>query len=237
MPRGGKRDKAGRKSSWSSGVKFEDTSLVRIPSYLKDKVLNLAHKLDAGDCIDLAQMQSQISRLKDENKKLKQQLQENKINLIVNDLNSFLESLQLKIKNWKEQSRRLRPVEAASSLIKILSELQSLINQERFKYQINTQVFNDSNLQEITLENCQIEKVTKSENHVQLDLLSDSVENKLSPLNNSQLASRLGLYASNLSAKRKKVTSRVFLDYTKSKDPEGVGWSYSQKNKLYFPEA
>jgi hypothetical protein len=53
MARGGQRDGAGRKSTWSSGCKFEQTKLIRVPSIISDKVLEIAHKLDSGEAIDL----------------------------------------------------------------------------------------------------------------------------------------------------------------------------------------
>lgn len=236
MPRGGKRDKAGRKSSWSSGVKFEDTSLVRIPSYLKGEVLKLAHKLDAGDCIDLSQMQSQISMLEDENARLKQELQENRINSIVNDFNVFLEPLHSKIKDWRQKAHKLRPIDSASFLNEILSELQILVSQEQFKRQINNQVFSDSIPQKNTQEQAQNKIVTKSKDHIQLDLLPASSGIKFAPLNNSDLAKRLKVDCSNLSKKRRKSTDNNFFDYTKSKDPDGIGWIYSEGDKLYFPK-
>ena len=53
MARGGQRDGAGRKSTWLSGCKFEQTKLIRVPSAIADKVLEIAHKLDSGETIDL----------------------------------------------------------------------------------------------------------------------------------------------------------------------------------------
>lgn len=50
--RGGKREKAGRKSTWVSGCKFEDTKLIRVPAAIAVQLLDLAHKLDAGDILD-----------------------------------------------------------------------------------------------------------------------------------------------------------------------------------------
>lgn len=48
MARGGKREKAGRKSTWASGCKFEDTKLIRVPAAIADHVLAIAHQIDAG---------------------------------------------------------------------------------------------------------------------------------------------------------------------------------------------
>lgn len=51
--RGGRRDKAGRPSTWASGCKFEDTKLIRVPVAIADRTLEIAHKLDAGEASDL----------------------------------------------------------------------------------------------------------------------------------------------------------------------------------------
>ena len=45
MTRGGYREKAGRKSTWVSGCKFEETKLIRVPIAISDRVLEIAHKL------------------------------------------------------------------------------------------------------------------------------------------------------------------------------------------------
>ncbi|GEM_PF-2739578 len=52
MVRGGKRERAGCKTTWESGVKFEETSPIRVPVYIKDKVLEIAHRLDAGELLE-----------------------------------------------------------------------------------------------------------------------------------------------------------------------------------------
>ena len=46
--KGGSREGAGRPSSWASGVKFEETKAVRVPSAIAEKVLDLAHAIDSG---------------------------------------------------------------------------------------------------------------------------------------------------------------------------------------------
>ena len=53
MVRGGQREGAGRKSDWESKAKFEDTTVIRVPKNIKDKVMVVARKLDAGEGIDL----------------------------------------------------------------------------------------------------------------------------------------------------------------------------------------
>ena len=53
MPRGGRRKGAGRKTAWESGCTFPETTVIRVPKYLKDEILNIAHRLDADEEIDL----------------------------------------------------------------------------------------------------------------------------------------------------------------------------------------
>lgn len=48
MPRGGKRSGAGRRSSWASGCGREDTKLIRVPTALADRLVEIAHLLDSG---------------------------------------------------------------------------------------------------------------------------------------------------------------------------------------------
>lgn len=78
MSRGGYRAKAGRKTTWISGCKFEDTKIIRIPKMISNKVLEIAHKLDAGDIIDL---DTKINILEEENFRLKQELEKLEANV------------------------------------------------------------------------------------------------------------------------------------------------------------
>jgi hypothetical protein len=48
MPRGGCRYGSGRKSTWKSGCRFEETKLIRVPSAIADELLDIAHWLDSG---------------------------------------------------------------------------------------------------------------------------------------------------------------------------------------------
>jgi hypothetical protein len=70
MPRGGRRDGAGRKSTWVSGCKFEDTKLIRVPSTIADNLLEIAHKIDSGEDID-----SETKSLKEENQRLREEVE------------------------------------------------------------------------------------------------------------------------------------------------------------------
>ena len=72
MTRGGKRENAGRPSSWASGCTRDDTTPIRVPKYLKDKVDDYAHRLDAGEDLDcvVKSLQDKITSLESELDKL-----------------------------------------------------------------------------------------------------------------------------------------------------------------------
>jgi predicted nucleic acid-binding Zn-ribbon protein len=53
MPRGGRRENAGKKSRWESGRSFAETKVIRVPIEFADQLLNMAHKLDAGELIEI----------------------------------------------------------------------------------------------------------------------------------------------------------------------------------------
>jgi hypothetical protein len=55
---------------------------------------------------------------------------------------------------------------------------------------------------------------------------------RLSPLNQSQLAERLGVHSTTIS---KNKTKSDFISWTRKKDPAGVAWTYSPETKEFFP--
>ena len=50
--RGGIRENAGRKTGWVSGRGFDRTKIIRVPIEFAEQLLQIAHKLDAGEAID-----------------------------------------------------------------------------------------------------------------------------------------------------------------------------------------
>ena len=71
MPRGGRREGSGRKSQWASGCSFSETTLIRIPKVIRDRVLEIAHRLDAGEKIELVTVS-----IKERNQYLEQKVAE-----------------------------------------------------------------------------------------------------------------------------------------------------------------
>lgn len=74
MARGGKRENAGRPSSWPSGCTRDDTVPIRVPKNIKDKVIDYAHKLDGGEDLDcvVKSLQDKVALLENELKNVKQ---------------------------------------------------------------------------------------------------------------------------------------------------------------------
>lgn len=70
MPRGGAREGAGKPSSWSSGCKYEDTKLIRVPKVIASKVLELAHKVDEGIDYEIV-----TKSLEEDNQRLRSELE------------------------------------------------------------------------------------------------------------------------------------------------------------------
>jgi hypothetical protein len=64
MTHGGKRTGAGCKSTWKSGCPFTETKLIRVPIAIADKVLEIAHRLDAGEKIDFVTKSTSASEVK-----------------------------------------------------------------------------------------------------------------------------------------------------------------------------
>lgn len=60
MVRGGYRKKAGRKSTWKSGCRFEQTKLIRVPRLIADQMLEIAHWLDNGGTIEKVTKSNQL---------------------------------------------------------------------------------------------------------------------------------------------------------------------------------
>jgi hypothetical protein len=57
----------------------------------------------------------------------------------------------------------------------------------------------------------------------------------IQPFPAQNLAQRLGLTASSLSAEREKLTAKEFISWTRNRDPRSIGWEYHPEDDLYHP--
>lgn len=90
MPRGGRRENAGKKSTWESGRTFAETKVIRVPIEFAEQLLELAHKMDAGELTEMVtksnddtkeaeNLREQIERLQERVKQLEERLSESSL--------------------------------------------------------------------------------------------------------------------------------------------------------------
>jgi predicted DNA-binding ribbon-helix-helix protein len=136
-------------------------------------------------------------------------------------LDNIIKSLELEINNLKANSVYLSE--------SVLDNLNKIANERS----ITREELIANLLANYVSHNLRVEVVK----HTQLDLLPEP-ENEsninVGPLNNTNLAKRLGVDASNLKKQSMKSEDK-FLIYSASKDPDNLGWKYSQIEKLYYP--
>jgi hypothetical protein len=105
---GGTREGSGRKSTWASGAKKEDSKLIRVPGYIADEVLKAAHHIDAGGKI-----------IYDEHEKVNQ-IEIDSVNLIK------IKKIAKVVRSYETQPRGTRDWTKAN---KLLVELRNLLKE------------------------------------------------------------------------------------------------------------
>lgn len=216
MVRGGQRQGAGRKSTWESKTKFEDTVVIRVPGNIKDKVLEIAHKLDSGDTIDL-----------DSNSKIK-------------ELESKLSLLELENKSLTEQLEKYKlDLEAQSNKVKELEQKEIVTNSKNLSNNLVTKSENTTQL--LASDTVNKDLGTDLEpNHIQPSLFAEFPNNTdldILPISARKLSQfRFGLSKDAFAKKKMKVTTRELIEWTRQKDPDHIPWKLAPNPKLgYVP--
>lgn len=93
MSRGGRRENAGKKSTWESGRSFSETKVIRVPIEFASQLLDLAHRLDAGESIETV---ANSIEAKEEVEALRKEVEE--LQGRIDQLESRLNSFSLKVK-------------------------------------------------------------------------------------------------------------------------------------------
>ena len=86
MPRGGKREKAGRKNKWQNP---RNTKTIRVPAHLADEILKIAYSLDSGS-FDITKFSTSSSNEKDSLDLLKASVKSYQLTLGTIDNNSSI---------------------------------------------------------------------------------------------------------------------------------------------------
>ena len=101
---GGRREGAGRKTTWASGARKEDSKLVRVPGYIATDVLKAAHYIDAGGVINY-QLDSVT------------QSDGHQLDSVTQSNNSQLDRLTKLIEQYKSQAKDTRDWSKANKLL------------------------------------------------------------------------------------------------------------------------
>jgi hypothetical protein len=110
MNRGGYRTNAGRKSTWKSGRNFEQTKLIRVPTEFASQLLEIAHKLDAGETTYLVTESKKENHPNANEIVTKSKEQENPdkneaIDLVTQSKeNRILNAVKVTLAKWRQQS-------------------------------------------------------------------------------------------------------------------------------------
>jgi len=215
MPRGGKREGAGRKTTWASGRGIEDTTVIRVPKEFASKLLEIAHKLDAGENIDFVT-----------NSKYDTVTQSNIITIPaqVIDPVCFTESVVLHdevvLENVTES--KLVPTELVTESEQV--EVELITESEEAEIELITE--------------SKTESVTNSVNESEDDQPSLVVHPKVevpSRITSEQMAKRMGMSRSTLASHKNRKSSKKFLAFLEATDPEHIRWCPIKENgKLFY---
>ena len=101
MARGGARKGAGKKSTWVSGCKFNETTTIRIPKTIKAQLLEIAHKLDANEALD------SVTKLSDKVTE-SYRLENDQLKIRMKRLEESLARTRVGYQNLEEELKRLK---------------------------------------------------------------------------------------------------------------------------------
>jgi hypothetical protein len=220
MSRGGHRDNAGRKSSWDSGAKFEDTIPVRVPKNIKDQILAIAHQIDAGETFDIEtksntgviEQQLKIEQLEQDNQNLHQVIESQRL-----DFNVQLKLLQDKILILEQEKQQITK-DLEITKLELVTKSNELISQIEL-------------MQERT-KSKRDKLVTKSEKITQTEIFD--INSNLLPLDEVSLAKRYGVLSIHLKDARKKGNNK-YIPPTSSKDFGVLEWDFCDEDNKYHP--
>jgi len=254
--RGGSREGAGRKTTWVSGCKQEDTKPIRVPKAIAAQLLEVAHKLDAGENIDLD------TKLKEE--KVTKSNSELKLTAVEECLIKWRQysdqcspNPNTRMHKLREMLVELESIVWAEGLFPGHELLESVIESEDSNEQFIESDTKSSELIEqdsISITAGTIESVTESElssSARQLELLNPLKEEQLKanemlvlpeppiskpePHSEIELAKRLKKNRSNVNRYKIGKAKDSLLEWSFRHDPDGFGWEYSSELKKYVP--
>jgi hypothetical protein len=189
-----------------SGWTHSETTVIRVPKIFAGQLTEIAQKLDRSEYLDSV----------------------SKSEKTLDDL--VTESLVQLIFNWEAKANDASP--KSSCWVKarqMLAEMKSILDGEKAvietvsKSKVSSAQLNISAIEsELVLNN---ESVTKS------------IDGVGSPLSGKDLSKRFGLgrTAAWDAKKRCAGNTKEFFEWSKGRDPNGVGWDYNEQTRKYYP--
>ena len=218
MPRGGKREGAGRKTTWASGRGIEDTRVIRVPKEFASKLLEIAHKLDAGESIDFVTNSNYDT------------LTQSNIAATPAQVIDSAASTEFVIPHEEvalESVTESKPVSTELITESKQLELELITESKQVPIENITESKHEEN-----------ESVTNSVNESEDDQPSLVVHPKvevLSKITSAEMAKRIGISSSTLAGHKTEKGSQKFLDFLKARDPEHIAWRpVKEKGKLFY---
>jgi hypothetical protein len=243
--RGGIRQGAGRKTTWVSGCKQEDTKPIRVPKVIANQILEIAHKLDAGEVIDL------------DTQSKEEKVTKSKLSAVERCLTKWCQHNQLYSSNSNTEIQKLKEMLAELELIvwgknlSLAHEVSELVTEssegnkkDTIELVTNSKESINSDSPSITPNDEELVTESKPLSYVsQLELLSVQEESVLpkpnrckpEPHSAVELAERLRTDKSNVSRYKTGKRKGGLLQWSLSRDPEGFGWEYSAELNKYLP--
>lgn len=195
MPRGGRRENAGKKSTWDSGRSFSETKVIRVPIEFSEQLLDLAHKLDAGEAFDLV-TSSKSTCWEREGEELTPQ---------ISALQERIESLEAELESKNKSGVIQLKRETLAKLARV-AETGGVTKESLVENLVNSSFF---------------------------DKQAQTVLEKFMPV--TKLAKRLNVDPKSIRDHRDGKLKPSLVEWTRSKDIDGIGWDYSPELQKYFP--
>jgi hypothetical protein len=207
MARGGKREGAGRKTTWVSGRGIEDTTVIRVPKEFASKLLEIAHKLDAGENIEFVT---------------------NSNNDIVTQSNIATAPAQVIDSVVSTESVTPHEEMVLENVTESNSASTELITESK---QVAIESITESNNE--TNESV-TNSVDESEDDQPSLVVHPKVE-ALSKITSAQMATRIGISSSTLAGHKNEKSSKKFLEFLKARDPDHIAWCpIKEKGKVFY---
>lgn len=218
MPRGGYREKAGRKPGWN----HTETQVIRVPKAIAPQLLEIAKKLDKGEPIEC--VAESIGQGHDPEEVL---------------MDSVTESIRQLVSRWQGRDNSiLRKNSRLDKARDLLVELDVVLNREPSLESATNSKDVSGQMSLLDLEDNSVDFVFLEESFNANDLAQPSRLLEEFSLNLTELGERWKQTLPSISRAKKIKTREEFIEFSREKENEkgyNFGWEYLPKIKRFRP--